>query len=107
MRTIYHMTTPRAWHQSGPDAYRAASLDTEGFIHCSNAEQVAAAANRFYADEPELLVLCLDTAKLESALRDETAGTGELFPHIYGPINRDAIQELRRLERGADGQWAF
>lgn len=107
MRTIYHMTTPRAWQLSGSDVYRAASLDTEGFIHCSNADQVAGAANRFYSNEPELLVLCLDAARLQSPLRDEAAATGELFPHIYGPINRDAILEVRRLERGTDGQWVY
>jgi uncharacterized protein (DUF952 family) len=44
---------------------------------------------------------------LESELRDEEGRPGELFPHIYGPINRDAIVDVIRLERGPDGGWQF
>ncbi len=107
MRRIYHLTTPTAWEQAGDAPYRAASLDTEGFIHCSNQEQVARVANLFFADQPELLVLAIEAGRLDSALLDEDPGTGELFPHVYGPINRDAIREVRRLARGADGTWEF
>jgi uncharacterized protein (DUF952 family) len=88
-------------------AYRAASLQSEGFIHCSNREQVAWAANRFYAREKDMLALIVDVAQLTSPVRDEDAGWGERFPHIYGPINRDAIVDKVELERGADGKWVL
>ena len=107
MRWIYHLTTPAAWQQTGEGPHRAPSLETEGFIHCSNHDQLAPVANRFYADQPELLVLCIEVERLTSPLRDEDSGSNELFPHIYGPINRDAVREVRPLERGADGKWVF
>lgn len=107
MRWIYHLTTPTAWQQADSDTYIAPSLETEGFIHCSNHDQLARVANRFYAEEPELLVLCIEAERLQSPLKDEDSGINELFPHVYGPINRDAICEVCPLERGADGKWVF
>jgi uncharacterized protein (DUF952 family) len=107
MRWIYHLTTPTAWEQTGDRPYRAPSLDTEGFIHCSNHAQVARVANLFYADQPEMLVLCIEADLLDSPLRDEDPGINELFPHVYGALNRAAISEVRRLERDAEGKWSF
>lgn len=104
---VYHLVRRRDWLRE-PDAdYQADSLRTEGFIHCSHAEQVARSANRFFADADDLVVLEIDAELLKSTLKDEPAGSGELFPHIYGPINRDAVYLIRALKRGADGQWEF
>jgi len=107
MSEVFHLVFPSAWQASPHEPYRAASLETEGFIHCSYAEQVAASANRFYAAADELLVLCIDPEKLGSPLKAEPAGSGELFPHVYGPINRDAVTSVRALARDAAGKWAF
>jgi uncharacterized protein (DUF952 family) len=106
MRRIYHLVPRATWEKTPPGPYRAASLDREGFIHCSNREQVAWAANRFYASENDLLVLVIDAGRLTSPLRDEDAGWGELFPHIQGPINREAIEQVVPMSRGPDGCWA-
>jgi uncharacterized protein (DUF952 family) len=107
MRRIYHLTTPEAWEKAAGKPYRADSLDSEGFIHCSNADQVACAANRFYAVVEKLYVLCLDADRLGTALRDEPASDGEVFPHVYGPIEPDAVVEICPMRRGPDGKWAF
>ena len=107
MRLIYHLV-PRALWERGPAEYRPDSLDAEGFIHCSNAGQVAWAANRFYSAESDLLVLQIDTTRLSSPLRDETGGdAGELFPHVYGPINGEAVVAVRSMGRDAEGRWTF
>lgn len=107
MRLIYHLVARAVWEKAPVDGYSADSLATEGFIHCSNADQVAGAANRFYASAAELLLLHLDASRLTSPLRDEASGSGELFPHVYGPINRSAVVQVQALQRGADGRWAF
>jgi uncharacterized protein (DUF952 family) len=107
MRPIYHLTTREAWAKAAGKAYRADSLDSEGFIHCSNADQVARSANRFYANAEQLFVLSLDADRLGAALRDEAASNGEIFPHIYGPIEADAVIEVCPLRRGSDGKWKF
>jgi uncharacterized protein (DUF952 family) len=107
MRTIYHLVRKDAWAANPDQPYRADSLASEGFIHCSFADQVAWAANRFYPDQPDLLVLHIDPARLISPLREEESGTAGVFPHVYGPINRDAVVTVLALGRGVDGRWEF
>lgn len=107
MRTIYHLVLRRVWEANPDQPYRAESLATEGFIHCSFADQVALSANRFYADAEELLLLHLDAERLSSSLREEASGTGEIFPHIYGPLHRDTVAVVEELARGPDGRWRF
>lgn len=105
MRLIYHLVPGALWEKAPPGPYRAASLATEGFIHCSEASQVAASANRFYAGEQDLLLLHIDPARLTSPLREEPAGSGELFPHVYGPLDRAAVVTVQPMQRGPDGRW--
>jgi uncharacterized protein (DUF952 family) len=106
MRRIYHLVPRRVWETNPGQPYRAASLDTEGFIHCSNADQVARSANRFCAGEADLLVLAIDADRLGPLLKDE-AGGDELFPHIYGPLDRSLVVAVRPMKRGGDGLWTF
>jgi uncharacterized protein (DUF952 family) len=107
MRHIYHIVPKSVWEQAPAGPYRAASLATEGFIHCSSRGQVAWVANQFYADQDELLLLGIDVDRLSSPVRDEDPGIGEHFPHVYGPIDRAAVVEVLPLERGPDGRWVF
>src|SRR5262249_13984836 len=107
VRRIYHLVSRATWENAPGGPYRAPSLESEGFIHCSNREQVARSANKFYADESELLLLAIDPDRLTSEPRDEEGRPGGLFPHFYGPINHEAIVEVIPLQRGSDGNWAF
>ncbi len=107
MRRIYHIIPRSTWDPAGSGPYRAASLATEGFVHCSNRDQVARVANLFYADQAALEVLCVNADLLGDQVRDEDPGTGERFPHVYGPIPREAVLEVQPLHRDADGHWVF
>ncbi len=107
MPALYHLVPRRTWEENPGQPFRADSLRSEGFIHCSFADQVAGSANRFYADQQDLLVLHIDPAQLSSPVKEEPSGTGELFPHIYGPIPRDAVVRVQVLQRGSDGRWRF
>jgi uncharacterized protein (DUF952 family) len=107
VRRIYHLVLRSAWEKTSGGTYTADSLASEGFIHCSNADQVARSANRFFAGLSDVLVLEIDAGRLTSPLRDEPGGPGELFPHVYGPINRAAVMAVHPLERGPDGSWVF
>jgi uncharacterized protein (DUF952 family) len=89
---IYHIVLPDVWNVShGQPQYSAASLETEGFIHCSFANQLDAVLDRYYRDAGDVLVLTIDTEKLTSKLIDEPSTNDEIYPHIYGKINRDAV----------------
>ena len=104
-RLLYHLVPPAVWARTENPLYRAASLETEGFIHCSYREQVAWVANQLYAAEPELMLLTIDPNRLISPVRDEDPGTGELFPHVYGPIPAAAVVAIDRMSRDPEGRW--
>lgn len=107
MRQIYHLVTRRDWEKQRQGPFKAESLKTEGFIHCANLEQVAGAANKFYDKERELLLLTIDAELLTSLLCDEDSGSGERFPHIYGPIDRKAITKVDEMHRDGRGEWTM
>ena len=93
MNIIYHVTTIPEWAKALQDGYyQAPSLETEGFIHCSKAEQVQGVLERFFKGKTNLIKLTIDTAKLTNRLAfDYSASLKETFPHIYGTINPDAV----------------
>lgn len=100
---LLHICTAQAWQEAqARGEYRASSLETEGFIHASRPTQVLQVANTFYKGIADLLVLWIDPHRLEAELRWEPAD-GELFPHLYGPINLEAVSAVRELRPEADG----
>jgi uncharacterized protein (DUF952 family) len=92
---IYHIVLKSDWKQQiNLPEYTAASLAIEGFIHASNLEQIVATLNRFFATEMDnVVILKIDTTLLLPKLVYEPAGD-ELFPHIFGGINKNAIVEI-------------
>ena len=106
MATIYHLTTPGEWaaaQRSGE--YQAPSLADEGFIHCSADEaQTLRVAQRLYAGREGLIVLDVDAGRLTAEVKRESSRSGEIYPHIYGRINLDAVLRVRTLSVDADGR---
>lgn len=89
---IYHILLPETWERvRGESFYEAESLAGEGFIHCSYKEQLEGVLRRYYSDAAEVVVLTIDPSKLSSRLVDERSTNNELYPHIYGPIDLEAI----------------
>jgi uncharacterized protein (DUF952 family) len=91
MALIYHIVLPEAWAAFDTDLYRAPSLETEGFIHCSFPNQLNGVIERYYAGTERIVLLEIETEKLMSRVLNEPSTGNEIYPHIYGPINRDAI----------------
>lgn len=90
--TVYHIVTPEVWEKfRDENFYEAASLQTEGFIHCSFAEQVETVLRRYYTDAEKVLLLEIESEKLTSKLAEEPSTGGEIYPHVYGQINKNAI----------------
>ena len=99
MPIIYHVTTAAEWKAAQEKGvYEAASLKAEGFIHCSEEHQVAGVLERYFSDQDNLLKLIIDTSKLTSRYVQEwSPSIHDTFPHIYGPINLDAVIEVVAL----------
>lgn len=111
---IYHIASRRAWIDATRNgAYAAPSLQTEGFIHCSTAAQVLPVARDFFAGQTGLVLLVVDTRKLESEVKWESAAPpdgvaeGVTFPHIYGPIALDAVAQVLDFEPDSLGGFAL
>lgn len=114
---IYHITSMMAWVKARERGdYRAESLETEGFIHCSTEEQVVPVAENFFKGQEGLLLLVIEPEYLTSDLKWEppAGGTpppgvpvGDLFPHIYGPINLEAVVRVFDLQAQPDGKYSF
>lgn len=100
MGIIYHITKTQTWDEAkARGTYDYCALKTDGFIHCSTFEQTLATANRFFKGQTDLVVLEIDTEKVKEHLIFEPAvDMGENFPHIYGPLNLDAVISLKVLE---------
>jgi uncharacterized protein (DUF952 family) len=93
---VYHIVLPEVWDAFDTQLYRAASLDTEGFIHCSFAQQLEAVIGRYYRDAESIVVLEIETDRLMSRVLNEPSTGNEIYPHIYGPVNRDAIVAAKK-----------
>ena len=102
---IYHIVLTEVWAAFEGDLYKAPSLETEGFIHCSFAGQLDGVINRYYSNESSLVILEIDPERLMSRMIKEPSTNSEIYPHIYGPINREAIVSSfeRKIERGSGG----
>jgi uncharacterized protein (DUF952 family) len=92
---IYHIVLPEIWEKFKDEKfYEAESLPTEGFIHCSFAEQIETVLNRYYKNAEKVLLLEIETEKLTSELINEPSAGGEIYPHVYGKINKEAIAKM-------------
>jgi uncharacterized protein (DUF952 family) len=95
--------------------YRAASLEIEGFIHCSLERQTMPVANTFYQGQNGLVLMVIDEARLRSEIRWEAASgspvdgisQSELFPHVYGSINLDAVVRVVDFKPDITGKFCM
>jgi glutathione S-transferase len=111
---IFHVATHADW--SGAlleDGYRMStrgkSLDAVGFIHCSRYYQVDDILKQLYGDyEGRLTLLTINPRRLESPWRlDDVPGAAMSFPHVYGPINMDAVLAATPITRDDDGSFVY
>ena len=109
MTTILHIVRKEAWDQAiTAGSYQGDTLASEGFIHCSTPEQIIPVANRFYRGQTGLALLVIDRDRVQAPIRDENLEGGDtLFPHIYGPLNLNAVVDVIDFPPRADGVFAL
>ena len=103
MAIIYHITSKKEWEASQKiGQHQVASLIDEGLIHCSEEIQIPGVLERFFVGQSDLLKLTIDSEKLTSPLiYDWSPTVMDTFPHIYGPINLDAVIAVESLSNPA------
>jgi len=106
---ILHIIKNQEWQsakQSG--IYKNESLKDEGFIHCSNEKQVCKVANYLYKDEEDVLLLYIDEKKIASeVVYEDLYELGEKYPHVYGPINLDAVVKTEPFLKDEKGEFTL
>ncbi|HEX6509468.1 MAG TPA: DUF952 domain-containing protein [Chloroflexota bacterium] len=113
MALIYHVASTADWDQAQRVgeyriSTRGRTLEDVGFIHACQPSQVEPVANSFYKDAGDLFLLVIDTDRVRSEVRyDHVGGWADPFPHIYGPLNTDAVVEVRKFSPGPDGLFTF
>ena len=107
LTVIYHITTASAWAAAQTAGeYEAPSLADEGFIHCSGDEaQTLRVVERLYSGATGIIVLDVDVIRLKAEVKREPSRSGEIYPHIYGKINLDAVVRVRDLTVDSDGHY--
>ena len=103
---IFHITTNAALDEAvRAGSYRADTLESEGFMHCSEADQVAEVANVRFRGREDLVLLWIDPERVRAEIKYEDASDGSgTFPHIYGPLDIDSVARVTEY-RERDGSF--
>lgn len=109
---IHHLALVEEWtaaERSGCSTVstRGATLDEVGFVHAAFTNQLEAVANRFYADVEVLVVVTIDPTRVSAPIVVEAArdDSSERFPHLYGPLELDAVASVAAWARDDDGRF--
>ncbi|MER9231888.1 DUF952 domain-containing protein [Mesorhizobium sp. M0622] len=106
---IYKIVPEALWREAEREGrFTGAPIDVaDGFIHFSTAGQVRETAAKHFAGQSGLLLVAIDGARLGDALKYEVSRGGALFPHLYGPLDLEAVVSVHVLPLGADGRHEF
>lgn len=109
MAIIFHISKRDAWTRAKAEgSYRTEAFPIEGFIHCSTRDQVIQVANIRFRGQTGLVLLSIETDKVSAEIIYENLEGGpQLFPHIYGELNIDAVVQVAEFEPGANGHFTF
>jgi len=90
---IFHITERSTWQEAKHTLfYEGGTLSTDGFIHCCSFEQIEDVLLNWFKGKRDIVILEIDPKILLSPVKYENLEGGqEMFPHIYGPINLDAV----------------
>jgi uncharacterized protein (DUF952 family) len=104
---IYHLALQEDWERAaGAGAYAPASLRDDGFIRCATATEHAALANARFPGRTDLVLLLVDTDRLAAEVRFERPEPGGArFPHVYGPLDLEAVFEAAPYRPAVDGRF--
>ncbi|MGD9543257.1 MAG: DUF952 domain-containing protein [Methylocystis sp.] len=106
---IYKIVSQSDWRAAeAAGVFTGAAVDlADGFIHFSTAEQVEETVAKYFAGQPDLLLVAVAPAPLGDALKWEKSRGGALFPHLYAPLPLEAVARVEALPIGVDGRHDF
>ena len=104
-KTIYKICPNALWREAeAKGVFTGALIDlADGFIHFSTASQAVETAWRHFAGQGDLLLIAIDAEQLGAKLKYEVSRGGDLFPHLYAPLELSSVRWAKPLPLGADG----
>jgi uncharacterized protein (DUF952 family) len=79
----------------------------DGFLHFSTTAQLVETLARHFNDAQELVLVAVETDALGRDLKWETADNGQVYPHLYGPLNLSAVRWTSTIPRKPNGAFAL
>ena len=102
---IYHIAILAEWEsQASAATYAPKRYETDGFIHCSEQYQLGPVADYNFPGRDDLVLLELMPTKLGPETRYEQGGRDK-YPHIYGRVNKDAVNRVMDIRCNPDGRF--
>ena len=101
---LHIISSPDLAHARKIGEIAPASLQSEGFVHCSYPDQVLTPANERYPGTQNLVLIVLAPDRIPHPLVvEDSYGSGTAYPHVYGPIPIDAIDREVDFPCNPDG----
>ncbi len=105
---IYHIVTPEVWERTLLEGqYKSDSLKKEGFIHFSDEDHVLESAQLHMSDHPKLVVLKVVLKHIKDKVKWEKGRKGKMFPHLYGKLNLESVEDTQTILRQNDGSFTW
>ncbi len=103
---IYKICSQSEWDQAVKVELYSGSQDDErdGFIHLSTWEQVPGTLEKHFKGQQDLLLIAVDETKIKEHLKYEPSRDGDLFPHLYGQLQLDAVIWVKPVDRALEGE---
>ncbi len=89
---ILHLASASDWERRTGGHYQPPGLEADGFVHLCTRDQLTGVVDRYYRGRDDLLLVTVRTDRLDAPLIwEDTTGSGERFPHLYGPLALAAV----------------
>jgi uncharacterized protein (DUF952 family) len=102
---VYKILSADAWAAAmRAGRFEGAGIDlADGYIHLSTADQAQETARLHFAGQADLVLLRIDATALGEALKWEPSRGGQLFPHLYGPLDCALVAAATPVPLDASG----
>jgi uncharacterized protein (DUF952 family) len=105
MTRVYKILSRAEWEAAERTGrFEGSAVDLrDGFIHFSTAAQAPDTARLHFAGRTGLVLVAIEAERLGAALKWEPSRGGDLFPHLYGPLDCGLALAVTPITLADDG----
>jgi uncharacterized protein (DUF952 family) len=104
LKFIYKICSKSEWQKFEEEGkFIGSNKDLkDGYIHFSGEDQVEGTLNKFYSNQKDLVLLKVDTLKLDHLLWEQ-ASDGSMFPHLHSSLDLSNVVDEFEITLNDDG----